>query len=187
MKVLIVGSTGSIGRLVTAETIKRGHQARGPAHGHRDYPRRPGRPRHPHRRCRRSRRRGVHPRERYEQVQQLLTEGASRAEVCRRLGLDPQTVRRFADATSIEELLANTRRDTLIDAYTTHLNQRWNDGCTDTVLLYAESASKASAAACKPCAATCDRYARSRASPAVTCRRRARQHHRNRAVSPNGS
>jgi len=40
-------------------------------------------------------------RERYAQVQQLLADGASRAEVGRRLGLDSQTVRRFADATSI--------------------------------------------------------------------------------------
>ncbi|MET7403565.1 ISL3 family transposase [Dactylosporangium sp. NPDC005572] len=78
-------------------------------------------------------------RERYTQVQQLLAEGASRAEVSRRLGLDPQTVRRFADATSIDELLANTRRDSLIDPYTSYLHQRWNDGCTDTATLYAET------------------------------------------------
>ncbi|MFG2045795.1 transposase, partial [Dactylosporangium sp. NPDC048998] len=77
-------------------------------------------------------------RERYTQVQQLLTEGASRAEVSRRLGLDRETVRRFADATSIDELLANTRRDSLIDPYTSYLHQRWNDGCTDTATLYAE-------------------------------------------------
>jgi transposase len=77
-------------------------------------------------------------RERYTQVQQLLADGASRADVGRRLRLDPQTVRRFADATSIEELLANTRRDTLIEPYTPYLNQRWNDGCTDTAVLLAE-------------------------------------------------
>ena len=77
-------------------------------------------------------------RERYAQVQQLLAEGASRAEVSRRLDLDPQTVRRFADAVSIDELLANTRRDSLIDPYTSYLHQRWNDGCSDTATLYAE-------------------------------------------------
>lgn len=77
-------------------------------------------------------------RERYAQVQQLLTEGAPRGEVSRRLGLDRQTVRRFADATSIDELLANTRRDSPIDPYTSYLHQRWNDGCTDTATLYAE-------------------------------------------------
>jgi transposase len=77
-------------------------------------------------------------RERYTDVQQLLADGASRAEVGRRLGLDPQTVRRFADATSIDELLANTRRESLIDSYKSYLHQRWNDGCTDTAVLYAE-------------------------------------------------
>jgi transposase len=77
-------------------------------------------------------------RERYTEVQLLLADGASRAEVGRRLGLDPQTVRRFADATGIEQLLANTRRDNLIDPYTSYLHQRWNDGCTDTAVLYSE-------------------------------------------------
>lgn len=76
--------------------------------------------------------------ERYSDVQRLLADGASRAEVGRRLGLDPQTVRRFADATSIEQLLANTRRESLIDPYKAHLHQRWNDGCTDTAVLHAE-------------------------------------------------
>lgn len=77
-------------------------------------------------------------RERYTEVQRLLADRTSRAEVGRRLGLDPQTVRRFADATSIEQLLANTRRESLTDAYTSYLHQRWNDGCTETAVLYAE-------------------------------------------------
>lgn len=76
--------------------------------------------------------------ERYREVQQLLADGLSRAEVGRRLGLDIQTVRRFADATSIEQLLANTRRESLIDPHKAHLHQRWNDGCTDTTVLHAE-------------------------------------------------
>src|SRR5258706_165188 len=53
------------------------------------------------------------PGERYAQVQQLRAEGASRAGIGRRLGRDVETVRRFADATDVEDLLANTRRDTL--------------------------------------------------------------------------
>ncbi|WP_426514500.1 ISL3 family transposase [Dactylosporangium sp. McL0621] len=76
--------------------------------------------------------------ERYYEVQQLLADGASRAEIGRRLGLDIQTVRRFADATSIEQLLANTHREGLIDPYKAYLHQRWNDGCTDTAVLHAE-------------------------------------------------
>jgi transposase len=35
-------------------------------------------------------------------------------------------------------LLANTRRDRLIDPYKTYLHQRWNDGCIDSAILYAE-------------------------------------------------
>ena len=77
-------------------------------------------------------------RERYTQIQQHLAAGASRGEVARRLGLDPQTVRRFADAASIDELLANTRRESLLDPYKTYLHQRWNEGCSDTASLHAE-------------------------------------------------
>ena len=57
----------------------------------------------------------------------------------RQLRLDPQTVRRFADATSIDDLLVNTgRRDSLIDAFRPYLHQRWNEGCTDATVLYQE-------------------------------------------------
>jgi transposase len=126
-------------------------------------------------------------RQRYTEVQRLLADGTSRAEVGRRLGLDPQTVRRFDDATSIEQLLADTRRESLTDAYTSYLHQRWNDGCTDTAVLYAEIREQASAAASRPCAAICNRCARSRATSAVACARRAHPRHRNPAASPSGS
>jgi transposase len=77
-------------------------------------------------------------RERYTAVQRLLADGVSRADVSRQLGLDPHTVRRFADAASINDLLVHTRRDSLIDAFKPHLNQRFNDGCTDASVLFAE-------------------------------------------------
>jgi transposase len=77
-------------------------------------------------------------RERYAAVQHLLAEGASRADVSRQLGLDPHTVRRFAEATSIDDLLVHTRRDSLVDAFKPYLNQRFNDGCTDATMLFAE-------------------------------------------------
>jgi hypothetical protein len=48
----------------------------------------------------------------------------SRAGVCRQLHLDPHTVRRYADASTVEELLVNTRRDSLIDPYRPYLHQR---------------------------------------------------------------
>jgi transposase len=77
-------------------------------------------------------------RERHAAVQALLAEGCTRAEIGRRLGLDPQTVRRFADAPTVDELLANTRRETLIDTYTPYLRQRWDNGCTDATTLLDE-------------------------------------------------
>jgi transposase len=77
-------------------------------------------------------------RERHAAVQTLLAEGCTRAEIGRRLGLDPQTVRRFADAATVDELLANTRRETLIDTYGPYLRQRWDDGGTDTTALLDE-------------------------------------------------
>jgi hypothetical protein len=64
--------------------------------------------------------------------------GASRAEISRRFGLDPRTARRFANASTVDELLANTRRDGLIDQLTAYLNQRFNDGCTDAGVLFEE-------------------------------------------------
>lgn len=76
--------------------------------------------------------------ERHAAVQALLAEGCTRAEIGRRLGLDPQTVRRFADASTVDELLANTRRETLIDTYAPYLRQRWDDGCTDATTLVDE-------------------------------------------------
>lgn len=55
-------------------------------------------------------------RERYAAIQDLLRRGVSRAGISRQRRLDPHTVRRFADATSIDDLLVNTGpRDSLID------------------------------------------------------------------------
>jgi hypothetical protein len=48
-------------------------------------------------------------------------------------------VRRFARATSIDELLAKTTsRITLLDTFEPHLNQRFNDCHTDAASLYSE-------------------------------------------------
>jgi transposase len=75
-------------------------------------------------------------RQRYAAVQDLLRRGVSRARISRQLRLDPHTVRRFADATNVEDLLVNDgRRDSIIDAYRLYLHQRWNEGCTDAAAL----------------------------------------------------
>ncbi|WP_371666541.1 transposase [Streptomyces sp. NBC_00289] len=55
--------------------------------------------------CGRERRLVTRTKERYAAVQQLLADGSSLERICRTLRLDRSTVRRFARATSIDELL----------------------------------------------------------------------------------
>ncbi|MFG2732911.1 ISL3 family transposase [Streptomyces canus] len=89
--------------------------------------------------CGRERRLVTRTKERYAAVQQLLTDGDSLEAICRTLRLDRSTVRRFARATSIDELLVNaTNRVSILDPYTAHLHQRWNDGCRDSTQLHEE-------------------------------------------------
>jgi transposase len=48
-------------------------------------------------------------------------------------------VRRFARATSIDELLVKaTNRSSILDAYKPYLHQRWNEGCHDSAQLHQE-------------------------------------------------
>ena len=81
----------------------------------------------------------VRTRERYATIQQLLGQGRSLSAISRVLRLDRHTVRRFARATDLDELLAKTTsRVTLLDAYQPYLNQRFNEGHTDAAALYRE-------------------------------------------------
>jgi transposase len=78
-------------------------------------------------------------RERYAAVHALLGEGHSLTEIGRRLGIGQDTVRRFARATSIEEVLFKaTHRASILDEFKPYLNQRWNDGVTNAATLHAE-------------------------------------------------
>lgn len=80
-------------------------------------------------------------RERYAAVQQLLADGASLAEICRRLELERGTVRRFARATSLDELLVKAvNRTSLLDGYTQHLTARFTAGVTNAAVLHTELA-----------------------------------------------
>jgi transposase len=48
-------------------------------------------------------------------------------------------VRRFANATSLDELLAKTaERASVLDGFTAYVHQRWNQGCTDAAVLTME-------------------------------------------------
>ncbi|WNZ07350.1 ISL3 family transposase [Streptomyces sp. 11x1] len=77
--------------------------------------------------------------ERYEAVQQRLAEGKSLATIRRELRLDHSTVRRFARAQSLEELLVKaTHRASILDPYKPYLHERWREGCHDVPSLHRE-------------------------------------------------
>ncbi|MCC9710923.1 transposase [Streptomyces sp. MNU76] len=77
--------------------------------------------------------------ERYEAVQQRLAEGKSLATIRRELRLDHSTVRRFARAQSLEELLVKaTHRASILDPYKPYLHERWREGCHDVPRLHHE-------------------------------------------------
>jgi transposase len=81
----------------------------------------------------------VRTRERYAAVQQLVVAGHSLNGIAAQLRLDRGTVRRFAEATSVEQLLVKaTNRTGKLDGYTDHLHARFQAGVTDAVVLHAE-------------------------------------------------
>jgi transposase len=79
-------------------------------------------------------------RERYEAVQALRAQGKGIKPIMRELGLAKETVRRFARASSAEDLLAKARgrRPSVLDEFKPYLHQRWNAGCTSMLQLHAE-------------------------------------------------
>jgi len=78
-------------------------------------------------------------RQRFADVQGLLAQGHSLSTISRELTLDHSTVRRFAQATNVEELLVKAvNRTSTLDRYKPYLNQRWNEGCTAAAVLHVE-------------------------------------------------
>jgi len=83
----------------------------------------------------------VRARERHAAIHALLAEGVGITAICRRLGLARGTVRRFARADTVQELLTRNgtgRRPSLLDEFKPYLRQRWNEGCTNAATLLAE-------------------------------------------------
>jgi transposase len=75
-------------------------------------------------------------RERYTAVQSRLRERQSIGAIARELRLTRHTVRRFARAQGIDELLAKTgSRGVLLDSFKEHLHRRLSDGITDAAAL----------------------------------------------------
>lgn len=87
----------------------------------------------------------VRVRERHVAVHTLLAEGVGIREVCLRLSLSRGTVRRFARATIVEELLTRNgtgRRTSILEPFKPYLHQRWNEGCTNATVLFTESTTR---------------------------------------------
>jgi len=78
-------------------------------------------------------------RERYDDIRTRIASGQSQAEISRATGLDRKTVRRFARAGSIDELITRSvNKESKLDDFKPCLCQRWNDGVRDAAVLHAE-------------------------------------------------
>ncbi|KQV11900.1 MULTISPECIES: hypothetical protein [unclassified Kitasatospora] len=82
-------------------------------------------------------------RERFAAVHELLAQGRSLKGISRDLRLDYYSVRRYARAGSIDEVLVKVvNRSTLLDDYKSYLHQRWNEGCRNANQLHRDGSSK---------------------------------------------
>ncbi|MFF4776531.1 ISL3 family transposase [Microtetraspora fusca] len=80
-------------------------------------------------------------RQRHALIHQLLAQGRDSRAIARELNLARNTVRRFARASSPEELLVNNgtgKRPRMIEEFACYLRQRWEQGCTNAEQLYQE-------------------------------------------------
>lgn len=80
-------------------------------------------------------------RERHVAVHALLAQGVAITAICRQLGLARGTVRRFARADTVEELLNRNgtgRRTSILEPFKPYLHQRWNEGRTKATALFTE-------------------------------------------------
>lgn len=77
-------------------------------------------------------------RERYTAVREHLGKGMQRQVVASIMGLSPDTVARYADATNLDQLMISRRRRSPLDPHKDYLDARWNAGCTDAEQLTTE-------------------------------------------------
>ncbi|WP_329262574.1 ISL3 family transposase [Actinoallomurus sp. NBC_01490] len=80
-------------------------------------------------------------RQRHTAIHDLLAQGRQIRQIARELGLGRNTVRRFARATSPEELLVNNgtgQRPQALDEFADYLQRRWKEGCTNAEQLHRE-------------------------------------------------
>ena len=80
-------------------------------------------------------------RRQHSAVHHLRAQGLSKAEISRRLGLHPATIRKLTNAATVAELTAKTdQRAHLVDDYLEYLHQRWNAGERNATQLFREIA-----------------------------------------------
>ncbi|WP_016695686.1 ISL3 family transposase [Rhodococcus rhodochrous] len=79
-------------------------------------------------------------RERHTAVHELLAQGQSISAISRTLCLDRKTVRRFARAEHVEELMTSTRTSgsRVLRGFESYLRERFAAGCTDAAVLAGE-------------------------------------------------
>lgn len=82
----------------------------------------------------------VRTKRRFEAITTLKNEGMGIRPITRQLGLARETVRRFYNADSVDELLGAPRagRPTLLDEFAEYLHERFNDGHDSAAALYEE-------------------------------------------------
>jgi transposase len=83
----------------------------------------------------------VRARERHAAVHALVADGVGVKAICRQLNLARGTVRRFARAETVEELLTRNetgRRPSLLEQFKPYLHERFNAGCTNATVLFTE-------------------------------------------------
>ena len=77
-------------------------------------------------------------RRRHAEVHALYDKGVGIDRIAAQLRLDRKTVRRYAQATTADDMIYPPRRHHRLARYTPYLNQRWNEGCTDSGRLHRE-------------------------------------------------
>ena len=87
----------------------------------------------------RERRLVTRTRERYAEIRRRVDAGQPLDAISRATGLNRKTVRRFARAATVDELLVKaTTRESKLDQFKPYICQRWNQGLTDAAALHAE-------------------------------------------------
>ena len=82
----------------------------------------------------------IRTRERHAAIHALREQGKGIKTIMRELGLAKETVRRFARAATVEELLAKplAGRPSILDPHKPYLHKRWNEGCHSASQLFRE-------------------------------------------------